>query len=189
MSFRGCFFLIFLTSREFVNKKKQSRQTSLRKPKQGHWLFFESSSILISERAAIEHALQSGRNEVRQITTDDVKNLKSRLFALQHFGAKLKELFNRTVQGYATNQQASVQRFEKPTFASAASGKSKRSVFTPPPLLQPYRLGALQFITLFLENLILILLWTNSGMCLAKLDNPCGSFELLLFHFYTFIFI
>uniref|UniRef100_A0AC35GU78 G domain-containing protein n=1 Tax=Panagrolaimus sp. PS1159 TaxID=55785 RepID=A0AC35GU78_9BILA len=70
------------------------------------------------ERAAIEHAIQSGGNAPQQITTDDVKNMKTELFALPHFGAKLKELFNRTVQGYAMNQQQSVQKFSRPNFSS-----------------------------------------------------------------------
>uniref|UniRef100_A0AC34GTH8 G domain-containing protein n=1 Tax=Panagrolaimus sp. ES5 TaxID=591445 RepID=A0AC34GTH8_9BILA len=69
------------------------------------------------ERAAIEHAIQRGGNAPQQISTDDVQNMKKDLFALPHFGAKLKELFNLTVQGYALNQQQSVQKFTKPNFS------------------------------------------------------------------------
>ncbi|CAJ0951369.1 unnamed protein product, partial [Mesorhabditis belari] len=82
------------------------------------------------ERAAIEHALQSGGNHQQQITTDDVKNMKAILFALPHFGAKLKELFEQTVRGYSMNQQQSVQKFARPTYTAASSsgGGKKRGL-------------------------------------------------------------
>ncbi|CAJ0917652.1 unnamed protein product, partial [Mesorhabditis belari] len=82
------------------------------------------------ERAAIEHALQSGGNHQQQITTDDVKNMKAILFALPHFGAKLKELFEQTVRGYSMNQQKSVQKFAPPTYTAASSsgGGKKRGL-------------------------------------------------------------
>ncbi|CAJ0917737.1 unnamed protein product, partial [Mesorhabditis belari] len=82
------------------------------------------------ERAAIEHALQSGGNHQQQITTDDVKNMKAILFALPHFGAKLKELFEQTVRGYSMNQQQSVQKFAPPTYtAASSSGGGKKRGF------------------------------------------------------------
>uniref|UniRef100_A0AC35GCA2 G domain-containing protein n=1 Tax=Panagrolaimus sp. PS1159 TaxID=55785 RepID=A0AC35GCA2_9BILA len=77
------------------------------------------------ERATIEQAILKGGNNAQQISTDDVKHMKSTLFALPHFGAKLKELFNRTVQGYALNQQQSVQKFAKPNFNNANFGNKK----------------------------------------------------------------
>ena len=58
--------------------------------------------IIILERQAFENDMKYNSTAV-QITIENINNFKDQLFALPHFGADLKELYDATVESDATN--------------------------------------------------------------------------------------